>query len=197
MESLHCFFVFGWIKLKFGVRGNFRLLISNLSSETQYQFEILRKCHFSSLRSWFLAQHSLMNWFPWQQWMTYLQSFNFKNVYIRLPKIDISLVRSVKSFLRYSAKTLKNLLFFQLSHFNDVIKSIRRWRHQNFLSICKDFYIYYTLIKFHRHLTWNSQARRGAKIPTSLFRLAKSPVQIGLTLNRVGGGQILPPPGFS
>ena len=43
MESLHCFFVSGWIKLKFNVRGNFRLLISNLNSKTQYQFEILRK----------------------------------------------------------------------------------------------------------------------------------------------------------
>ena len=41
---------FGWIKLKFGVRGNFRLLISNLTSQTQYRFEILRKCHFSSLK---------------------------------------------------------------------------------------------------------------------------------------------------
>ena len=27
----HCFFVFGRIKLKFGVRGNFALLISNLN----------------------------------------------------------------------------------------------------------------------------------------------------------------------
>ena len=31
VESLHCFFVFGWIKLKFDVRGNFRLLILNVS----------------------------------------------------------------------------------------------------------------------------------------------------------------------
>ena len=60
-------FVFGWIKLKFGVRGNFRLLISNLNSKTRYQFEIVRKGHFSSLRTRFLAQHSLMNWLPWQQ----------------------------------------------------------------------------------------------------------------------------------
>ena len=51
VKSLHCFFVFGWIKLKLGVRGNFRLLTSNLNSKTQYQFEILRKCHLSSLRS--------------------------------------------------------------------------------------------------------------------------------------------------
>ena len=34
-----------------GLKGNFRLLISNLNSKTQYQFEIVRKCHFSSLRS--------------------------------------------------------------------------------------------------------------------------------------------------
>ena len=36
VESLHCFFVFGWIGLKFGVRGNFRILISNLNSKMQY-----------------------------------------------------------------------------------------------------------------------------------------------------------------
>ena len=34
---------FGCIKLKFGVSGNFGLLISDLNSKTQYQFEILRK----------------------------------------------------------------------------------------------------------------------------------------------------------
>ena len=56
------FFVSGWIKLKFCVKSNFWLLISNRNSKTQYQFEILRKCHLSSIRSWFLAQHSLMNW---------------------------------------------------------------------------------------------------------------------------------------
>ena len=49
MESLHCFFVFGWIKLKFCVRGNFRLLISNLNSKTQYQLEILRNATFLPL----------------------------------------------------------------------------------------------------------------------------------------------------
>ena len=51
VESLHYFFVSGRIELKFAVKDNFRLLISNHNSETQYHFEILRKCHFSSLRS--------------------------------------------------------------------------------------------------------------------------------------------------
>ena len=41
--SLFLCFLFGWIKLKFGIRGNFALLISNPNSKTQYQFEILRK----------------------------------------------------------------------------------------------------------------------------------------------------------
>ena len=59
MESLHRFFIFGWIKLKFRVKGNFRLLISNLNSKMQYRFVILRKRHFSSLRSLFLA-HELV-----------------------------------------------------------------------------------------------------------------------------------------
>ena len=49
VESLHCFFAFGWIKLTFGVRGNFRFLISNLNSETQYQFEILKNTTFLPL----------------------------------------------------------------------------------------------------------------------------------------------------
>ena len=30
VESLHCFFAFEWIQLKFGVMGNFGLLISDL-----------------------------------------------------------------------------------------------------------------------------------------------------------------------
>ena len=33
-ESLHCFFVCGCIKLNFGVRGKFRLLISSISSNS-------------------------------------------------------------------------------------------------------------------------------------------------------------------
>ena len=46
VESPHCFSGFGWIKLKFGLRDNFRPLISNFNSKTQYQFKILRKCCF-------------------------------------------------------------------------------------------------------------------------------------------------------
>ena len=37
--------------LLFGVRGNFRLLISNLNSKTQYLLAVLSQCHFSSFRS--------------------------------------------------------------------------------------------------------------------------------------------------
>ena len=33
VENRHCFFVFEWIKLKFGVKGNFRLPISNRNSK--------------------------------------------------------------------------------------------------------------------------------------------------------------------
>ena len=44
-------FLFLWIMLKFGVKGNFSLLSSNLNSKTQYLFAILRKCHFSSIGS--------------------------------------------------------------------------------------------------------------------------------------------------
>ena len=63
VESLYCFFVFGWIKLKFGVRGNFRLPISNLNSKTQYHFKILRQFHSSSLDNDFspALPHELVN----------------------------------------------------------------------------------------------------------------------------------------
>ena len=131
---------FGWIKLKFGVRSNFTLLISNLNSETQYHFEIVRKCHFSSLRSWFLAQHYLMNWLPWQQWMTYLQYLNFKNFYIWLLKNDISLVKiSWTVYEIFSQGPRKTSIFSAVAFW---------WRHKinmtmtssNFLSVCRDFY---------------------------------------------------------
>ena len=169
MESLHCFFVFGWIKLKFGVRVNFRLLISNLNSKTQYQFAILRKCHFSSIRSWFLAQQSLMNWLPWQQWVVYLQSFNFKTFYIWFPKIDRSLVK-FEPFLRYSAKTLEICYFFQLSHFDDAIKSTWRWRHQNvcqFINISTHSIPFPSFIVFWLEMTKLGEG--GAKWPPQSF----------------------------
>ena len=121
MESLHCFFVFGWIKLKFVARGNFRLLISNLNLKRHYQFKILRKCHFSSLRSWFLAQHCLMNWLPWKQRMIYLQSSHLKNFYIWLPKNDISLVKiSWTVFKIFSQNTRKPSIFSAVAFW---------WRH--------------------------------------------------------------------
>ena len=65
-----------------------------------------------------------MNWLPWKQRMTYLKSFNLKNFYLWLPKSDISLVKINVTVLRYSAKTLENLLSFQLLHFDDIIKLI-------------------------------------------------------------------------
>ena len=111
MESLHCFYVFGWIKLKFGVRGNFRLLISNLNRKSLYQFEILRKCYFSSW-SWFLAQHSLINWLPYQQWMTSLHSFNSKRYYRWLPKTDISLVKISWTVFKTFSKASNDVMNF-------------------------------------------------------------------------------------
>ena len=134
------FLCFWMGQLKFGVRGNFRLLISSLNSKTEYLFAILWKCHFSSLKSWFLAQHSFMNWLPWQQWMVYLPSFNFKNFYIYLHKSNISLVKISWTVFEIFSQNAQRSAIFQLSHFDDVIKSTRRWRHQNFLSICKDLY---------------------------------------------------------
>ena len=126
----------------------------------QYQFEILRKCHFSSLRSWFLAQHSLINWLSWQQWMTYLQSFNFRNCDIWLPKSDISLAKICWTvFWDIQPKQLKTFYFFS----------------------CRILMTTYILTKFHRHLTWNSEVRRGAKMlpppppPSQSFQVGKKP----------------------
>ena len=104
-------------KLKFGVRGNFRLLISNLNSKMQYQFEIVRKCHFSSLKSWCLAQHSLMNRLPWQQWMTYPHVFNSKRYYRWLPSNHISVMKTSWTVFEIFSKNPRN-------HFDDVRKSI-------------------------------------------------------------------------
>ena len=122
VESCHCFFVFVWVKLRYGLRGNFRLLISNFNSKTQYLFAIWRKWHFSSLRSWLLAQHSLMNWLPWQQWMFYLPSFNFKNCYIYLPKSDISLVKISWTVFEVFIENAKNSAIFSAVSF--------WWRHK-------------------------------------------------------------------
>ena len=102
----------GWIKLKFGVRGNFKLLISSLNLKTQYLFANLWKCHFPSLRSWCLAQHSIMNWLPWQQWMIYLPSFNFINVCIYLPKSDISLVKISWTVFEIFSQNAKKICYF-------------------------------------------------------------------------------------
>ena len=119
-----------------------------------------------------IAQYSLMNWLLWQQWMTYLQSFNFKNVYIRLPKSDISLAKICWTVFEIFNQNPRKVLFFPLSHFDDVIKST--WHFCQFVKISTHSIFLPSFI-----VTWLEIAklRRGAK---SLFRLAKSPVQIGL-----------------
>ena len=97
----------------------------------------------------------------------YLPSFNFKNFYMYLLKSDISLVKISWTVLRYSAQMLKNLLFFQLSHFDDVIKSTWRWRHQKFQS---------QFVKISTH-----------SIPLPSF------VFFWLEIAKIGGGQHSPP----
>ena len=60
VESLHCFFVFGWIRLKFG---NLRPLISNLNSKKAISVRNLEKMplFFSSIMSFTLApSHELV-----------------------------------------------------------------------------------------------------------------------------------------
>ena len=44
MESLHCFFVFGWIKLKFGVGGNLEI-----SGDFEYVITVAKCLNFAIL----------------------------------------------------------------------------------------------------------------------------------------------------
>ena len=55
------------VKLEFDVKSNLGLLIPSLSSKTQNQLKILRKMP--------LYISLIMKWSPWQQGMSYLQSF--------------------------------------------------------------------------------------------------------------------------
>ena len=168
------------------MRGNFRLLISNRNSKTQYLFAI---CHFSSLRSWFLAQHSLMNWLPWQQRMVYLPSFNFRNFYIYLLKSDISLVKiSSTVFEIFSKNAQQSAIFSAVSFW---------WRHKINMTMTSSKQ-FCQFVKFSTHsipspsfiLFWLEIAKLGGWVgggggkvlPPSLFSLAKSSVQIGLSM---------------
>ena len=109
-------FVFGWIQLNFGVRGNFRFLISNLNSKMQYLFTILRKCHFSSLRSWFLAQHDSWTGYHGNSVWFIFHLLIIKNFYIYLPKSDISLVKiSWTVFEIFSQNAQKSAIFSAVS----------------------------------------------------------------------------------
>ena len=79
----------------------------------------------------------------------------------------------------------RNTSIFQLSHFDDVIKSTGRWRHQTFFVNLYRFLsiVYLCQVSSIHDLTWNSQVKRGrgeGNFSPSLFRLTKSPVQIGL-----------------
>ena len=111
--------------------------------------------------------------------MTYPQSFNFKNFYIWLPKSDISLVKIRQTFLEIFSQNPRKLSIFPIVAFWWRHKINLTWRYQKFLPLCNDFYPLYILTKFHRHLTWNSQVRKGGHFcpppPLSLFRLAKKP----------------------
>ena len=70
--------------------------------------------------------------------------------------------KSVEPFLRYSAKPLENLQFFSC-RIGWRYKINMTWRHQKFMSICKDFFPWHILTNFHCHLTWNSQVKRGGR----------------------------------
>ena len=85
VESLHWFFVCGWSKLKLDVRGNFWLLISNLDSKMQYQFEILRKMPLFFFSILIFNPALPQAEFVTMAWMTCLQSFSFKRYCRWLP----------------------------------------------------------------------------------------------------------------
>ena len=111
MESLYCFLVFGWIKLKFGVRGHVRLLILNLNSNTQYKSEILKNATFLFSDHDFKLRIS-------RELVTMATVNDLSLIFISNTSADdclkVTLVwwKSFEPFLRYSAKTLEDLLVF-------------------------------------------------------------------------------------
>ena len=81
VESLHCLFVFESTELKFGVRGNFGLLISNFNSKTQYQFEILRKMPLFFFSTMIFSPALSQEFVTMGTIIIFLQFFNFKRYY--------------------------------------------------------------------------------------------------------------------
>ena len=73
--TFFCFFVFRWMELKFGVKGNSGFLISNLISKVQYYFKIVRKM------ALFFSSIMIFSPAPPHELVTCLQYLNFKTYY--------------------------------------------------------------------------------------------------------------------
>ena len=65
------FFVFNPICLKFGIGGNFEMLITKSNPKLRLENYLSRKMQFSTDFSQNLTEHPSTIALPWQQWMSY------------------------------------------------------------------------------------------------------------------------------
>ena len=72
------FFVFYPICLKFGIGGNFEMLITKSKPKLKLENDLSKKLQFSTDCSQNFTEHSSTIALPWQQWMSQLEWFVFK-----------------------------------------------------------------------------------------------------------------------
>ena len=67
----HNFFVFNPICLKFGIRGNFEMLVTKSNPKLRLENDLSRKMQFSTDFSQNFAEHASTIALPWQLWMSH------------------------------------------------------------------------------------------------------------------------------
>ena len=65
------FFVFNPIYLKFGIGGNFEMLITKRNSKLKLENDLTRKMQFSTDFSQNFTEHPSTIALPWQQWISH------------------------------------------------------------------------------------------------------------------------------
>ena len=69
------FFVFNPIYLKFGIGGNFEMLITKSNPKLRLENDLSRKMQFSTDFSQNFTEHPSTIVLPWQQWMSHATGF--------------------------------------------------------------------------------------------------------------------------
>ena len=83
--------VFQWVKLRFGVKGNFGALVSNLCSQNFIQAENSRRYDLSLFID-NIFSHAVNNLLSWQQGMAYSQDFNLKQMTYLIKSLKVKKV---------------------------------------------------------------------------------------------------------